>query len=258
MIMGKVLAAAEPYLAGKAVSDLVIGLSLIGCQLDSGDVGVSYVLRDELPHGCSAFPYAQAVIGKSAAEIAGLVITGDNDLQRAVGSAVLAAASRGQELPDDNTNGMPFGIETRPDDTVGMVGMIKPVVDQIAPSVKELFVFDKGKCKARQCANAGLLYPVEKQPELLSKCDIVLLSGTTTINGTIDDLLEMCKKAREVVMVGPSTPMFPAGWEESRITRLAGSWWDNERKEEIFKLISLAGGIQSLGSYMLKKCVPVQ
>ena len=257
MIMEKVLAAAKPYLAGKTVRDLVIGITLVGCQLDSGDVGVSYVLRDDLPCGCAAFPNAPAVIGQSAAEVASLVVTGENDLQRAVGSAVLAAGSRGQELPDDNTAGTPFGLELRPDDTVGMVGMIKPVADQIAPLVKELFVFDKGKCKARHCAAMDLLCPMEKQPELLPKCDLVLLSGTTTINGTIDALLEMCEKAREVVMVGPSTPMFPAGWKGSRITRLAGSWWDNDRKEEIFKLISLAGGVQSLASYMRKKCVAV-
>ena len=43
------------------------------------------------------------------------------------------------------------------------------------------------------------------------------------------------------MMVGPSTPMFPQGWQDSRLTVLAGSWWDNEHKEEIFKLISLAG-----------------
>jgi uncharacterized protein len=255
MIMQKVLAAAEPYLAGKTVKDLVIGISLISCQMDNGDVGVSYVLRDELPNGCSAFPYAQEVIGKTASEIASWIITGENDLQRAVGASILAAASCGQDIPDDNVPGMPFGIDLRSNDTVGMVGLIKPVASQISQLVGELIVFDKGM--SLHNTKADMLYPTEKQQELLPTCDVVILSGTTTINGSIDDLLEMCGKARAIVLVGASTPMFPMGWKGSSLTHLAGSWWDNNHKKEIFKLISLAGGIRSLEKYMRKKAVAV-
>ncbi len=98
---------------------------------------------------------------------------------------------------------------------------------------------------------------MEKQPELLPSCDVVLLSGTTTINGTIDSLLEFCSGAREIVMVGPSTPMYPPGWQGSGITVLAGSCWRRDRKEEIFKLISLAAGIRQLQQHMQKKAVRV-
>jgi uncharacterized protein (DUF4213/DUF364 family) len=255
MIMEKVLAAAEPYLAGKKVCDLVIGLSLIGCQLDNGDVGVSYVLREELPHGCSAFPYAQEVIGKPAAEIAGWALSGCDNVQRAIAASVLVAASCGQEIADDDITDRPFGIEVGPDDIVGMVGLISPVAMQLSRAAKELIIFDRGVSLHNKNAP---VYPVEKQPELLPGCDIVILSGTTTINGSIDALLEMCSNAREVVMVGPSTPMFPRGWQGSRLTRLAGSWWDKEHKDEIFKLISLACGIRHLLNYMRKKVAAVK
>lgn len=64
MIMKKVLPSAQTYLAGRTVHNLVIGISLIGCQLDNGDVGVSYIFRHDLPNGCSSFPYVQEIIGK--------------------------------------------------------------------------------------------------------------------------------------------------------------------------------------------------
>ncbi|NLP36273.1 MAG: DUF364 domain-containing protein, partial [Firmicutes bacterium] len=243
MIMEKVLQAAEPYLAQKTVQDLVIGLSLIGCQLDSGYVGVSYVMREEITRGCSNFPFAQEAIGKPAAEVARWIISSDNSLQRAIASSVLAAASYGQNIPDDNVQGKLFGVDVKPDDTVGMIGHIGPVAKELSKQVKEVIIFDKG-------ADDPGLTPMEKQPELLPTCDIAIISGTTTINGTIDALLKMCSRAREIVMVGPSTPMFPQGWQDSRLTVLAGSWWDNEHKEEIFKLISLAGGIRQLQPYM--------
>jgi len=253
MIMEKVLAAAKPYLEGRTVSDLVIGLSLIGCQLDNGNIGVSYVLREELPHGCSAFPFAKKVIGRPALDVAGLSISTDDCLQRSVAASVLAAAACSQQLPEDN-EGKPFGIDMRDEDTVCMVGLISPLAVQISKKVRELIIFDKG---LGHCGSNLALYPMEKQQELIPTCDVVVISGTTTVNGSIDGLLEMCEKAREVVMVGPSTPMFPKGWQDSRVTVLAGSCWDKGNKDELFKSISLAGGIRQISKYMQKKAVAV-
>ncbi|MDD3297891.1 MAG: DUF364 domain-containing protein [Firmicutes bacterium] len=254
MIMEKVLAAAKPFLEGRTVSDLVIGLSLIGCQLDNGNIGVSYVLREELPHGCSAFPFAKKVIGRPASDIAKLSISTDDCLQRSVAASVLAAAACSQQLPKDNEDKL-FGIEFRSEDTVCMVGLISPLAVQISKKVRELIIFDKGM---GHCKKDFMLYPMERQSELIPTCDVVIISGTTTVNGSIDGLLDMCEKAREVIMVGPSTPMFPKGWQDSNLTVLAGSCWDKESKDELFKFISLAGGIRQVKELMQKKAVAVK
>ncbi|MBP1551727.1 MAG: DUF4213 domain-containing protein, partial [Oscillospiraceae bacterium] len=63
-VVKNIITAAQPYLEGKTVKDLVVGISLISCQLSDGSVGVSYVLRHGLPPGCSAFAYAKDAIGK--------------------------------------------------------------------------------------------------------------------------------------------------------------------------------------------------
>jgi len=254
MIMEKVLAAAGPYLEGRTVTDLVIGLTLIGCQLDNGNIGVSYVLREELAHGCSAFPFASEVIGKPASSIASWSISADDCLQRSIAASVLAATACSQQLPADSED-KPLGIEFGAEDTVCMVGLISPLAAHISQKVGKLIVFDKGM----GCSQSEFeLYPMEKQQELIPTCDVVILTGTTTVNGTIDGLLEMCKKAREVIMVGPSTPMFPKGWQGSRLTVLAGSCWDNRYKDEMFKSISLAGGVRQISKYMQKKAVAVE
>jgi len=254
MIMEKVLGAAQVHLEGKNVRDLVVGVSLIACELDSGDVGISYVLRDELPNGCSAFPYAQQVIGRPAAEIAGWSLSGGDDLQRGIASAVLSAASRGHDIPDEDKNGPPFGLDITRKDTVGMVGLIPPIAAQLKKLAGRLIVFDKGLSLH---GGDDMLSDGSHMPELLPECDAVVFSGTTTTNRSIDSLLAMCTGARDVVLVGPSTPMFPAGWTDTRVTRLAGAWWTNEHKNEIFRLVSLACGVSHLQKFMIKKLASV-
>ena len=256
MIMEKVLGSAQEYLAGKTVRDLVVGISLTACELDNGDVGVSYVLRDSLPNGCSAFPYAQYAIGRPAAAIAEWIVSGTDDLQRGIGDAVLSAASRSLEIPDDTTDPEhPFGLEVKPGDTVGMIGLIGPVAEKLCKLAGRMIVFDEGLALH---GGDPMIYPTAQQPKLLPECDIVILSGTTVINQSIDSLLSMCVKSREIVMVGASTPMFPKGWAGSRVTRLAGSWWDNTRKDEIFRLISLASGIRELKNFVVLKNIKVE
>ena len=53
------------------------------------------------------------------------------------------------------------------------------------------------------------LYPDWAEYRLLPECDVVILTGTSVINGTIDQLLSWCSGAREVSVTGPSTPMYP-------------------------------------------------
>jgi uncharacterized protein (DUF4213/DUF364 family) len=256
MLVEKVLDIAEEYLVKARIKDVVIGLSLIVLQLDNDNVGISYVLREGLPAGCSSFPYGQGLIGKPALEVAKWLKGGAEDVQRAIGMAALTAASQDQPLIDVDETGGPFGIEFLPTDTVAMVGYVKPVAKELEKRAKELFVFDAGQ--SLRGGDGDKIRPPKEQAHLLPRCDIVILSGTTMINNTLDGLLKMCSRAREVVLLGPSTPMFPKAYENTKVTVLAGSWWDSKSKEEIFKRVSLACGISDLRRFIIKKAVSVK
>lgn len=253
MLIEKVFEAAKPLLENRTIKDAVVGLSLIAIQLDNGSVGLSYMLRESLPAGCSVFPYAQNMIGKPAEEVAEWVISGLEEAQRGIGMAVISAASQSQNLIDVEDTELTFGISVLPTDTVGMIGYIHPIAREFEKKAKEVIIFDKGL--SSRGGNKGDVYPTEDQPKLLPTCDIVILSGTTMINNSIDDLLLMCSNAREIVMVGSSTPMLPEAFRDTKVSVLAGSWWDGEHKDEIFKEISLACGISHLHKYMIKKAV---
>src|SRR5690554_5088976 len=101
MLIDRVLSVAKPYLINHAIMDAVLGLSLIGIELDNRDIGLAYMLRDRLPAGCSAFGFAQELIGRNAYEVAKLARDGQDDAQRGVGMAVLTAGTRQLDLPDE-------------------------------------------------------------------------------------------------------------------------------------------------------------
>ena len=107
MLIDLVLKEAKPYLSGRKIEDAVIGLSLIGVELDNNDIGLAYTLREHLPPGCSVFGFAQEIIGANAYEIAQLARMGSDDAQRGVGMAVITAGSRQLDLPDED-KGEPF------------------------------------------------------------------------------------------------------------------------------------------------------
>lgn len=250
MLMEKVLQAAKPYLDGKSIKDVIIGTSLVGIELSDGTVGISYILGDTRQAGCSAFSLLSDICDKPAYDIAEWTIRGNSNFERSVAAAVLSAASNDLDLPSDLGTDIPFDLEISPNDTVGMIGYIKPIVNAIEPLCKRLIIFDEGLASR---GGSDLVVATSEQPTLIPNCDIVLISGTTTINGTIDGLLEMCTGAREIIMVGPSTPMFPEGYKGTCLTGLAGSNWDNSKKDEIFKMISLACGVKNISHLMLKK-----
>lgn len=253
MIIEKVLNEAKPYFDKVKIRDAVIGLSLIGIELDNSNVGVTYVLREGLQAGCSIFPYAQKVIGHNAYDIARWALDGCDNIQRGIGMAVITAASRSLNLEDADTSVNPFSISVRSTDTIGMIGYIAPVAARLGKKVKRVVAFDEGISK---CGGANdMVMPMEEQTNYLPQCDIVIMSGTTMINGTIDKLLKICKNAREIVLIGSSCPMYPNAFAGTNVKVLAGSWWDTSRKEDIFKIISLAGGISQLRDYSIKKTV---
>ena len=199
---------------------------------------------------CGAFGYARNAMGMSAWDVAKWTVEGEDNVARSIGGAVLSAASQQLDIADDTDDKCRYGMEITSEDTVGMIGFIKPVAKTLKSQVKKLYVFDEGvslyEGTMRVCG-------MDQQPVLLPECTKMIITGSSTINGSIDGLLEMCANADQIALVGSSTPMFPEGWKGTKVTALAGAWWPKERKEEIFRIISQGGGIAQLKSIIQHK-----
>jgi hypothetical protein len=234
---------AAPYLEGRTIQDLRIGLSIVGLELDNGELGSSYVLREELS-GCldGIFSDNLALLGMEAMEIGRWATEKTHILKRAIGIAALNAGARSYLEEKNLMDNLDIFSLIQPDDTIGMVGYLGPVVKQVRKMGLTLHAFDKGH------AGQPGVAPLDQLEEKLSKSSVVFLSGTTLINNSIGELLQICSQAREIILIGSTTLPYLEAYRDTRVSVIAGTLWKTDLAEDFKKIISLAGGIPTLRS----------
>ncbi len=254
MILERVYDLALPRIEGKKIKDVRVGLGLMAVVLDDGSLGVTYVLRKETIDGCSLLPQGGKLIGMPAQEIAGWALRGNNVISSAMGLAVLNSVAEFDKLEQvENADGSDaaFSVEIKPTDTVGVIGHIGPVIFNLKDKVQSLLVFERGENLAEG------VYPESKESELLPECQVVFVSSTSLINRTLESVLGYCTGARDMVMVGSSTPLYPEAFRGTGVTMLSGIRWLPEHRDPILTGISQCAGIRQLIQYAQKMSVRV-
>ncbi len=90
-------------------------------------------------------------------------------------------------------------------DNPGMVGFFPPLVAQIKKMGLKLTVIEK-KAKLVQKTNN---WEVTLDPARLETCNKVLITSTTILNESIDEILRFCSNAEKISIIGPTGGFFP-------------------------------------------------
>ncbi|MCK4658796.1 MAG: DUF364 domain-containing protein [Phycisphaerae bacterium] len=236
--------------AGKrTIQQAVAGGRFCAVMLDDGGVGVanlcpdvcgepSRCVSDQLPQPGTLAADALATLAPPTRSAIGLA-TANALANRFPGCGGLSdePGTRGDLLKV---------LELRPDDHVGMVGCFYPLVEGIRRRVQRLSIFERG-----QRLSPDLL-PEGQAAELLPRCSVAIITATTLINGTIDKLLTFTQNCREVVLLGPSTPLVPEVFAKSprRVTLLAGMVVTNA--EELLRTVARDGSTRDFKTSMAK------
>ncbi|MHA1149938.1 MAG: Rossmann-like domain-containing protein [Promethearchaeota archaeon] len=96
-------------------------------------------------------------------------------------------------------------LEIKDSDTVGMVGFFPPLVKQIEQKRTKLIVIEKKKHLVQKTAN----WLVTLDPSKLEECNKILITGTTVLNETIDEILDYCSNADKISIIGPTAGFLP-------------------------------------------------
>jgi uncharacterized protein len=245
------------------ISDLRMGVFYTGVEISPGDVGVAFTPRDLndtvcCPKSAAGAPPAGRLISSSAWKVAEFALS-PSALRRAIGIATLnalsAAAINQHGLPEgtllENVDALDAaGYE--PGDKVAMVGAIVPFIKKLRGRVADLKVIDKHR-DALKPNEQSLWVPPERAADALKGASVVILSGSTLVEGGIDELLEFARAARVRVMAGPTTPMWGRPFFARGINILGGIRVLNGN--DLLAIISQGGSGYFFESAAQKVCV---
>lgn len=227
--------------------DVRIGLAYTGVKISGGWGGVDCTPLYEFS-GCPAVGFAGKLKGSPVDEVLELALS-KGPLQAAVGIAAANALAHrllDSEYVDKEKTFPVSDLDVldliRPGDRVSMVGYFQPLVPAILKKAGSLTVLEKREVESPKVK----ILASEKAGEVLPASDVVILSASTLANGTVDELLEFAVsgKAREVILLGPSAPLYPRPFFERGVTALMGTKITNT--EGMLTVLSEGGGTKKL------------
>jgi uncharacterized protein len=219
-----------------AVADVRIGLGYTAVCLENGCCGLAFTLHEKEYESCCVIPEAGRLAGRKASELIPWMKSADVTAC-AVGLATLNAVIEppASAVEADIVDLLPVGT----DDTVGMIGYFGPLVEPIKKKAYSLHVFER-----LPDPDYGIL-PESAAKDLLPKCQVVIMSATTLLNHTIDGLLDLSKAARQIAVLGPSTPFLPEIFRSHGVTLLSGLHVVDSK--QILQIVSEGGGTRQFG-----------
>lgn len=224
----------------RIVTDVRIGLGYIGVALDNDRLGLAAVIREDFQTSCTAFSKAGTLAGLSASQLLKFLVDGRNPLEKALGLATANAILRPCSCADEEVEAIE-AMNLTGQDTVAMVGFFGPLVGRIKETGATLSIVEKNPRRPG-------ITDAARQKEILSGATVAIVTATSILNDTIEDILQYLDSAREVSILGPSTPLYPEAFRNTPVTHLGGS--ESLDNKKIMQIISEGGGTPAMRPYL--------
>ncbi|MBD3212934.1 MAG: hypothetical protein GF311_10030 [Candidatus Lokiarchaeota archaeon] len=242
------------------ISNAVLGLGYTGVELefngDSTEMGVAYTLPELFKNrSCTKINFAGILTERTVQE---LLSWGKNSLslKRIIGIATLNAFS--QFYIHNNRTQYQFltkdlfqYVDLNQGTKVTFIGLIKPMIKQMAKFTKNIVIIEKNLEFSEEFKDFTLKRDINNLDQEDLDTDILICTGTSLINNTLEHILEVYKtKAKFKCVIGPSASMIPDILFEEGIDLVGGMKFENSAKT--FKVLQEAGGTKFFKKYAHK------
>jgi uncharacterized protein (DUF4213/DUF364 family) len=212
MITDKLINKALALAGERKIRDVRAGLGYTCVLLEDGGCGLAYTFREGLGGQCGVRPLAGRLIGMKAAEL--ICWAADKNVLKAAIGLAAANAVFNEPGVDWGTGNIMDAITLAPEDSFAMVGDFAPILERVRQMTGKVYVFERNPARGAPYSDADI-------PALLPQCSHVLVTATSIINHTFDEVRACCSGAREIFVVGPSTRSVPEVMREYKVTLLA-------------------------------------
>ena len=209
-----------PALDNITVERAVIGLFFTGVKLSNGLAGACATPIKTIPEAvccpslAMAMPFPGKLHGRPALDLAREAL-GENGIRRAIGIAAMNALAdtcwRHRPHPEAELH---LGIdafdatEIHPGDNVIVVGAFVPFLRELKRRHQPFLVLEQDPATLK-ADELPFFRPAEQAGTVVPQADVLLITGTTLINDTLEELLRLAKPTARVTMVGPTVSLLP-------------------------------------------------
>ena len=210
----------EDEAALRRVKYFCIGLGYTVVVLDNGHAGVAYSWLSS-KGSCTLFKDPEEFESQPARLLLQKLFS-DDLLERSVAIAAVNALNYGRAAGcSEDQDSLLDDLQIADGSRVSMIGYFAPVVAKIEARGASVNAFDLGKQIGSQ---------EEFYQNLEENSDAVILTSTSLIHGSTEEVLGHVPAGTPCVLLGPTTPMLPEAFAHLPITILGGTLpTDNER-----------------------------
>ena len=209
-----------PELEEITIERVVVGLFFTGVKLSNGAAGTSATPIKSIPEAvccpssAMAMPFPGKLRGRRAADLAREALSG-HGIPRTVGIATVNA------LADHCWQRRPHpDVDLRHDvdafdatdichgDKVVVVGAFVPFLKELKRRGQDFLVLEQDPATLK-ADELPFFRPAEQAAEILPDADVLLITGSTLVNNTLEHLLALSRPDARVTVVGPTVGMLP-------------------------------------------------
>jgi len=221
---------------------LSLGLGYTAVTTSDGRIGISYTFFDHKT-SCSLIRDYYNYEGKPALELLEKIKSAD-PVERSMGLALINALNYEESLllPEDRKNKVLFEkFNILKGARVAMVGYFGPLVKILEEKKVSLEILDAFRCLGR------------KEPfyeKLNNWADVLLLTSTSILNNTTEEILKNVGENVKTAMLGPSTPMIKEAFGHLPVNMLGGTV--PIEKEKVLQAVRHGIGTRFIHKYSKK------
>ena len=101
-------------------------------------------------------------------------------------------------------------------DKVAMVGLFKPLVSRIKQTGVDLSIIEKDTSRSN-------IFDQKNRFKILKECTVAVITATSLLNNTMEEVLNELENPRHVVILGPSTPLCIEVFQGTPVCHLGGA-----------------------------------
>lgn len=221
---------------------LCLGLGYTAVTTSDGGIGLSYTYFDR-KSACSVVDDYHDTEGRPASELLEKLHSTDT-IEKSMALALVNALNYENtlSLPEDRNNTIVFDkLKVREGTRVAMVGFFGPLIKILDKRNALLEVIDDFR---------GIGSEQSFYQKLSSWAEVLILTSTSILNNTTEEILSHVNPRVKTVMMGPSTPLVADAFRHLPVHILAGTV--PVEKEQILKAVRHGLGTRHIQKYSKK------